>query len=270
MRQYAEQPSLRDQPGSEGVLGSRRERLTLVAAEPGVYRLAGIEIDWWNTASHRWERASLPAREIVVSPPGPDPHGLTSPPSTTARASASSEGFTMPSLADGQARDQVPEPRYNHAPLAKPALASGDPPARYWPWVVALLGLGWLTTLVVWLSGRRRKTAPPPPPPPSEEPTSAYQESEWIGALEKSYHASDAGAARSALLGWARSMWPENPPSNLSRLAQRCPEPLRQEVIRLDNALYSPEPHVWNEHPVWDWVRAFELERAAENRPRTR
>jgi hypothetical protein len=174
----------------------------------------------------------------------------------------------MPSGVESQVWTKTPEPTSDPTPLVEPAESPRDRSPSYWPWVVALLGLGWLATFKAWLSAKRRLPARDPPSAPvTEKPKAPYRESEWIGALKKAYHACDAGAARSALLGWARSRWPENPPSNLSRLAVRCPEPLRQEIIRLDNALYSPRPHTWNQQPVWDWVRAFESDQAAEAGP---
>ena len=72
-----------------------------------------------------------------------------------------------------------------------------------------------------------------------------------IEAVQTAYQDRDAEAAKGALLRWAEIVWRDRPPSNLGALAQRCPAALRQEILDLDRALYSPQPGPWYERPVW-------------------
>jgi hypothetical protein len=51
---------------------------------------------------------------------------------------------------------------------------------------------------------------------------------------------------------------PEDPPSNLARLAQRCHEPLRGHILMLEQAFFSPRPLPWSQHPVWQALGHFD------------
>ncbi len=62
-----------------------------------------------------------------------------------------------------------------------------------------------------------------------------------LDALTAAYQETDEESARKAWLRWGEQRWPENPPSNLSRLAERCPPKVAKAVLALDKAIYSPE-----------------------------
>jgi hypothetical protein len=55
-------------------------------------------------------------------------------------------------------------------------------------------------------------------------------------------------SAKRAWLRWGEHLWPENPPGNLSRLAERCSPKVANAVRALDKAIYSPAHE-------FDWVR---------------
>lgn len=126
----------------------------------------------------------------------------------------------------------------------------------YWPWVAAIAGLGWLLTgLALWrvsggppllirLPKRSPRPAPARAPAPQDPPEMA------LAAVRQAYLNNDPFAAREALLHWASQMWPQDPPSNLSRLAVRCPPQAQRHLLKLDEALYSPKPIPWNDASV--------------------
>jgi hypothetical protein len=78
-----------------------------------------------------------------------------------------------------------------------------------------------------------------------------------IDAVRTAYGLGNAGAAREALLAWAGKALPEQRPSNLARLAQRCPEPLRGQILSLEEAFFSPSPVAWDKEPIWEGLRGF-------------
>jgi hypothetical protein len=61
-----------------------------------------------------------------------------------------------------------------------------------------------------------------------------------LDALAAAYQAKDQQAARKAWLHWGEHVWPETPPSNLNRLAERSPQRVAAAVLALDKAIYSP------------------------------
>lgn len=165
-------------------------------------------------------------------------------------------------------------PAWWNAPLSVQDAAASNPPetpaqvydnedvpsgsdTNYWMWAALLAMSGWLITSLILLRGRRwptkstGKTGAEPvseilTPEPVPDPHSA------IEAVHRAYADKDTYAAQQALLDWAAIRWPQNPPTNLSRLAARCPEHLQRHLLTLDQALYSPEPMDWSSEPVWD------------------
>ncbi|NCA89340.1 MAG: hypothetical protein EOM92_10620 [Gammaproteobacteria bacterium] len=87
---------------------------------------------------------------------------------------------------------------------------------------------------------------------PIEDPLSAA-----ITAVRLAYEGSEASAARQALLAWSNLVLTDRPPSNLAQLAKRCGEPLRGEILLLEQAFFSPQPLDWNHQPVWKHLKDF-------------
>jgi hypothetical protein len=163
---------------------------------------------------------------------------------------------------------QAPSSDTEPVPVAKPAPPRHREPHRdYWPWLAGIAMAGWLATSLALLRRRseerpiRRQAAPAPAvPPPRPVPSKAEIEAE----VEQAYRRNDRFGARTALLHWGAAVWPDAPPSNLSRLAARCPPQLQRRILRLEEALYSPDEIGWNEHPVWEELHAYPAAQAAQ------
>ena len=240
-----------DERRPEGVIGTRNDVFTLTAGEPGRYRLPPVSLDWWNTTADKWETAMLPARELVVSA------GTATTPAYPEQVSA----------LEPEPWQQATGPDYmeviEETPAAMPPAPqdeSGDS-GGLWARVAAALGLAWIATLLGWWRSRRRKVVTEPTTPSSAEQPVVPEErdplQQEVDAVRTAYESGDAGAAREALLTWAQQALPEQPPSNLARLAQRCVEPLRSQVLLLEEAFFSPSPVAWDKQPVWEGLQGF-------------
>ncbi len=66
---YREAPSLADNvEGNDGGTGSSRtERVTYIINETGTFQLPSVSLDWYDTATHRLEKASAPAVTATVT-----------------------------------------------------------------------------------------------------------------------------------------------------------------------------------------------------------
>lgn len=246
------QPRLWDERRPEGVIGTRQEVLTLTTQEPGHYRLPPVSLDWWNSAQERWETAMLPARNLVVS-------------------ATSVSAPTIPVQATVTNPGDLPPPTQPVEREPTPAMAQVDPDPRrdepattgnLWVWIAIAFALAWVATLFGWWQGRNHgvrdlhtSTTPESEPVPGEEDPLSRE----VDAVRAAYQAGDAAAAREALLSWAGQVLPErSKPSNLARLAQRCPEPLRAQILMLEEAFFSPRPIPWNDQPVWERMHHFQ------------
>jgi hypothetical protein len=242
-------PLLWDERRPEGVVGVRQETVTLTADEPGHYRLPSFSLRWWNTKRGGWENAVLPARDLVVTA-----DDLSQP-----QASSPSAGSTLSAATPSAVVPSSAEKRVTAAEAAPPPTRSWGP----WRWTTLALTLAWILTMIAWWRGRGRskpprETAVTPPTGPPVQPTAEDQPTETIAAVRDAYESDNPGAAREALLAWAKGVFPENPPSNLARLAQRCNEPLRGQILMLEQAFFSPRPLPWSLQPVWQHLDPFE------------
>ncbi len=118
-------PRLRNERGPDGVTGYRTERITLSSAEPGLYRLPAVTLDWWNVDAARWEQATTPLWQLQV---------------------AEFDSSSRRPAPDWR-RDRGPDGPTTEQPTS-PAPSSAKQPwvVSHWPWIIALLGL----LLVVW------------------------------------------------------------------------------------------------------------------------
>jgi hypothetical protein len=72
-----------------------------------------------------------------------------------------------------------------------------------------------------------------------------------ITAVERAYLSGDATGARQALLRWGEMVLPTPAPANLAQLASRVQPPLRDEILLLEKAFFSPQPIDWTEVQPW-------------------
>lgn len=215
IRQYPEGDQVKDDVSREGINGIRQTSVTLVANQEGRYELPAIEIPWWNTRTQRREVATLAPLFLNVTP-----------------AVSGQAAYQPPDQPALPASGSALQP-------AAPLLSSSD--EGIFPWLAWILGLGWLTTLVVWWMSRRRKRALKPAPvitAPSQPARNPLDE--ILAELDVAYAKRDREAARLAWLNWGQLRWPDHPPVNLNRLAQRCPQQIALAVTALDRSFYAP------------------------------
>lgn len=191
--------------------------------------------------------APSPSAGFPVSPPASQGSGPFRVPMTTP-----SESVTRLQYTPESAGEVPPTP--------------GDTAGKTWSWIAGFATASWLGTLFLcWLRRRRRiaqelhAASLQTPSTQAVQPEPESEESKALRAVAEAYSRGDAGAARGALLAWAKLIWPANPPGNLSRLAGRLAEPLRGYVLELDEALYSPTPVPWEQRPVVELLRTVPI-----------
>jgi hypothetical protein len=237
-------PRLWNERGPWGVTGYRTERITLSAAEPGIYQLPAVTIDWWNVDDARWERAQMPAWQLQV-----------------AELESASRRPT-PDWRRDEPLDLAPEAA---APTAITPVAARPWLSSAWIWLAATVALGLLIAGLWWRRRARRGASMAPGQQGARDrdaslgsgggsgggsgAPSADEQSRLaphLAAIDQAYRDGDAEGARAALLAWARARWPSHPPGNLSQLAVRLPTDVAADIRRLDKALYSPTPVDWS------------------------
>jgi hypothetical protein len=217
IKQYPEQPELKNLAGEDGVMGTRIQTTALVATRPGTYTLPAVTVTWWNVETRQPEQAVLPSRILEVTAGAP-----------AAERTAPLDADNLP---DGGGR-----------PLDDSAPSPG-----YWRWLSVGLALAWLLTLGLWRRDRRLLAAPAPSP--REGPPPSVKKA--LADLKRACADNDAAAARDAALALGTTIWPEAPPGNLSQLAGRCGGALSAAIDDLQRALYAPQPAPWEGPQLW-------------------
>jgi hypothetical protein len=250
LKQYPDQPALKDTQDSSGVTGLRTEKIAYIPTRTGKVTLPAIKLAWWNTATDKMEVAGLPARTFTVAPAPAD--GNAPPPASVLKTPA-------PAVPQQQGHQVVTSP--SPAPQVPPSTVSERP---WWPWIALTLGLGWLATVVVWWWRRRR--GPVRSTSATPEPQDSLRQLEKV--LQSSCLADDAAGAKSAVLAWAQRCWPRQPPISLTAVARRCSEPLAAALIELDRALYAQTAAGWQGQELWQQFAAYKAAKSEriENR----
>ncbi|PPD34482.1 MAG: hypothetical protein CTY19_04450 [Methylomonas sp.] len=213
IKTYPDQPVLYEDKQSDGLIAHREEKIAYIPSQPGQYTLPAVNISWFNTQTQQIETAQLPAVTLQT-------------------LEATAQPATNPA--------QQPQ-----TPVA-PTLSSqptNSEPLVFWQWLSAALALGWLSH-VAWLYRSARNK--PAAAEAVEHPT---QQAADMKALKSACLQNQAQAAKQALLLWGRQQFAED---NLTAIAGQCPEPLRTEILLLNQALYSAALPDWNGNALWE------------------
>jgi hypothetical protein len=206
LKVYPDQPILQEQKKVEGLLAFREEKIALMPSKVGAYTLPAIEIPWFNTKSQKMEIASIP--ETVIN------------------------------AISATVADEMPASVAPVAPQKVEASAGieSSKQAITWFWVSVFLGVGWLITVVFFLTKHRfKKTV-------IENNEADVNLKGCVKTLKNACRNNDAVSAKNALLDWGRQKFNSN---NLGTIAVFCDARLRDEIILLNKVLYGKELSQW-------------------------
>jgi len=194
----------------------RQEKLAILPSRPGRFELPAIEIPWWDTETGQQQLARIPARSIEVN------------------AAADSQP-APPSLPLG------PDPAVTASPPAEVVQQRDN--AGFWPWLSAVLVLGWLVTVLFWWRQRRM---PVPESEPQSSPREPDKPNDAFREFKRACRHNDVGACKIALLKLAKNHWQERPPTSLGAIAGRVGPTFADSIDELNRALYGQEVVDWD------------------------
>lgn len=214
LKSYPDQPVLQEQKNADGLFSIKEEKIALMPSKAGVYKLPAIEIPWFNTQTQKMAVAKIPETTLTVALTA-----VSQPPVSVPATPVSTPTSKPMEAAAG----------INQAPTQ----------AVGWMWTSLLLALGWLITVVYFLSVRR--PAKKQLAQAKDEPNQARLK-ETIAQLKQACANNDAVAAKNALLDWGRQQFAV---TNLGAVAGFCEARLRDEILSLNQLLYGKETAQW-------------------------
>ena len=233
LKQYPDQPVLKDTIDSHGITGIREEKIAIIPSQAGEYILPEIKMPWWNTNTDKLEHAILPERTITVLPT------IT----VKGESPAVETNFMGADTPDNVKTAVVDEP----SPM-------GVEPATndYWKWVSVALATGWcLTLLLFWKMGGRHR-----------ESTGQSKKQEnvrrVVSNLKHACQRNDPVATKNYILKWAGMIWSDSPPSSLGQIEKHFTGQFSEQLRELNQTLYSSSQLDWNGS---DFFNSFKSDR---------
>src|SRR5690625_2401540 len=215
VNQYPDQPQTDEEISAEGVTASVTQTLALVPNQAGRLSLPEISLSWWDTATGQVRQATLPARELRVSP-------VAGQPSPAGNANLSDPGLSMTELS---------------LPRATPTGLN----ALHW----GLLGAsGLLLFIVLWLSVAylrlRQQLSGLMEHHQQKQHRARKQEKSAWAHLKRQANIGTVSQGRDAAVGGARSHWKDDTLNSLSAVAELSHSPgLKKQLQALDRSLFS-------------------------------
>lgn len=242
IKAYTDQPELRNDPGSNGIVGVRQEKWVVVAPYNGEYAFPGLSIDWWNTTTNKQETTTLDPVNLLVT-------GGQAAPVTTANAPP----IAAPQLAE-------PPLPTNSADVPEVG-ADGWFAWFSWDWYATALLIIWGALSVGWLlwhfwnkahsfPKKSTKTAYALVPVRPSDLKTVWQR------LEQACKQNQAQTAHDALLQWTE-VGLHLRPALLANLRERASPALQFEIDTLNAVLYGRSSVDWHGAGLWQALQGF-------------
>ncbi|MEH6344049.1 MAG: BatD family protein [Bermanella sp.] len=227
LKYYPDQAETQDMADSQGIIGTRKQSIAIVATRAGNLTLPEVRIPWWNTKLARLEYAVIPALRLTA---------LTNPNKNT----------------EDSGRSELPSQPKPDVVAAENSNQAAQETSLLWPIICVLLLILWLATLALWWFKSRSK-----PNAPAESVNQTNNKAS-LKDIKQACRNNDPTLARAAILQYAQSQW-QFKNTSLNGLAKSVTDPsLQQALLTLDTSLYSPqENNDWQGEPLWQVLKHY-------------
>lgn len=208
-KSYPDQPNSKEVAKPDGIYAWREEKIAIIPGVAGKITLPAIEVAWFNTKTQQVQTSNIPATTLNVS------------------GSASSTAMTV-----SPSKTEITSSSVN-APLT---ITSGNTNSsdRWLIWLALLLGSGWIPTLL-YLLYRQRQTQSKVQ---TEATNTEAKPINYQQQLKRACQDHDQALAQLILLNWGYATFKAN---SLGALATHCNARLHDEIMQLNQRLYSPK-----------------------------
>ena len=212
LKTYPDQPVLKEQKRTEGLIAFREEKVAYIPSKAGSYTIPAIEIPWFNTETQTMEVARIAEK--------------------TVKAAANLATQT------GNAKSVAPDPIVladdDYKKSAPMVVKTVENP--FWMWLSIILATGWLVTILYLLIKRKPKQVE------IVDNSKEVKLKETVKALKKACADNNALAAKNALLAWGKQVYGSE---TIAAIAPHCEARLRDEIYLLNQFLYADQAEPW-------------------------
>lgn len=211
LKAYPGEPKLVDEMQDSRIVGRREQDIALLADHAGRFELPELRLSWWDAVNHQRREAVLAAHTMEVAP------GTSGAPIVGADRAAALTAATRAASAAPSARGASPA-SMSSATLAGAIVTQ----TQTWVWASLTLGLLLAGTLGgrAWARQRHRSRGRAGPPARASK-TRALSAAAARRAFRRACRSNASLRARAALIAWACSTRPQEPPAGLNALARR-------------------------------------------------
>lgn len=241
LKQYPDKPESQEQLKTDGLVASRKQKLALIPTKAGTYTLPSISIPWWNTTTNKIETAYVAERTFSVLP-----------------ALNNTNNFSK--------RQDIEPTENSSKPTSMDETLTDNKNVNdsFWFWISILFFILWLITLSLWWKIKSKTTIHKK----ENSDNTSQSKSQCLKQLKIACEKNDAQETKKALLEWAKLVYPESQPNNLSDIAKLVTEPLKQEIADLNEYLYNPKSNEWQSNNIYQKCKEHKANHS-DNRKKT-
>jgi len=267
LKTYNDQPVLNNETNSNGLIGTRQEKIVVIATKAGSFEIPAITLTWWDTSQTKQQVATIPAMTLTatgvaatappIAPTTPTPAPITSPSVETVKNGGSISGDTINNTNNvANPSDSQTAPQTLLAPLT-----SDD----FWFYFSLFLLL--ILVLVIYLLWQQLRENLPNKPSKMSNPSLSLES--LLAHVNQACASHNHKALRFALCRWGSHVF-QQPNINLHTLVEKLDERdivLKAEIQQLMKVLYAAEKINWDSQGLCQAVRQYSPNKIARSQP---
>lgn len=260
---YADSPTAATDTSEVGVVSQQTNTWAVIPQVAGQLVLPEVKVNWFDTTTGEAKVATLPAETLIVSSAAANPQGNAAAapklqesvianqlePSNNANDSdALAENSATGSQADTDPVSQ--EVEEDDSAMSQAVNAAALHSENRWRNIAAALLVGWIVSLLgLWMWMRKRSSVNQSHAAneqiSGESSTKRFQRRAGSRAaldpIKEACDTENASKISQEVLSWANMVWPENPPTHISKVAARLnSNELAQAFDAIDAQQYHP------------------------------
>ena len=241
LKTYNDQPVLHNESNSDEMIGTRQEKIVVIATQAGEFTIPEVTLSWWDTKTETQQIAKIPEKKLVA---------------TGASAATTQAPVAPVPMKSAVEKPQQPDTIKKKAVVTTVDHAAADKSASVW-FYLSLLLLSILAFVLYLLWKQQGGNTS------SAKPQKVIKTKRSVGdilkTIELSCNKNDVKGLRNALIEWGQA-YLQLPHSNLQNIANSVKnETLKKEIHQLMKVLYAPDESDWSCVQLCQQVQAYRV-----------